>query len=59
LTLEVGGVTIDGIKVRSYDHRPRPESCISYNYLGTYLGWGAICRAFVCKCTLCYESQCV
>jgi len=31
--LGAGGVTIDDIKVRSCDRRPRPESYISYSCL--------------------------
>jgi len=33
LTLGAGGVTIDGIRARSCDHRLGHESCISYSCL--------------------------
>jgi len=33
LTLEAGGITLMVSEQRSCDHRPRPESCISYSRL--------------------------
>jgi len=51
LFIGVGGVT-DGITARSYDHRPRPESFISYNCLGKLCD--NVTYVVVCKCVLCH-----
>jgi len=51
LALGAGGVTLMVSEQRSCNHRPQPESCISYIHLGTRRGYVTY-TCFVCKCAL-------
>jgi len=59
MLLTVGiGVLEDGIRARSCDQKPWPESYVSYGYLETHSWWCDTCLPCVQKWVL-YEHWCV